>query len=564
MRVACRYRDRPDGGLDIELVGDTDAIIHGLKAGPVEMLLERERAGVRGVDVLTVDGVVTDPAGATQVVVRERSTSSTQHEVTTARSAPLSWSPLIASMIAIWTAVALATAGLRTYWYDESWSLAFAHRPVRAWASMIRFGEINMVGYHAFLKAWTHYAGSSELAGRAPSIVAIALAAWFTGRIAARVWSSRVAVAAVALLVTSASAVTYAQQARSYGLAVLATVLSMLLLLQWWDRPRTWVLVCWAVLAGVTATIHVFGAFAVVGQFAGAFAAAPRRSRRSLVTAGLAVALLTAPVAYFLAFGTGGGSQVDWIPKPGVNTAFSVVDLLAGGRGLVAAGIVAILAIVGVRTARDAPRGDARRFAIWILVGWITAPVVLAIVLAVLERPLIVDRYFLPALPAVLMLAAAGARRLLKDLWLGGILTLAVVGMLYQAELLASRPIWDGKAVANEMASNVQPGDGLLVVPAWSRIDLAWHLDHARAGVLDELQPISPSEALGELRPMVTLTADDSTEATIERLAQVDRVWVVQVEGTDLDPSVRDALGAFTNRGDARFFAAYSLRLYAR
>lgn len=341
MRVQCRLLDRAAGDrLDaVELVGDPDEVIAALASGPKTMQLEPVGADLRVEAV--VRGLITDERGVNQLLIGDDPNAAAK-----VRNEPAAggvpWSKAVAVLLGLWAIVAAATAGLRPYWYDESWSLAFARLPMADWAPLIRFGEINMVGYHAVLKGWTELVGTDVGLGRLPSVAAGVVGGGALYAVAARVWSKRIAFGAVVLFVTSAAMLDYAQQARAYSAAAAATTVSMWVLLRWRDRPRSATLALWSVTAGVAATLHVFAAFCIAGQLLGAFAAS--RRRRSLLVAGAAAAVLVAPVGYYLAFGTGDGSQVAWIPDPTWRTALDVAELVSGGRGLIAAAAMVTLA----------------------------------------------------------------------------------------------------------------------------------------------------------------------------------------------------------------------------
>jgi mannosyltransferase len=559
MRVSYRPTDA-DGSRAVELLGDVDAVITSLAAGPVHVTLE-PASGDRAHDA-TIHSVLTDERGNAFASLAPSPATPADHAAAT-NVARVPWGRLTVLLVAVWSTVAVLSGGLRPLWYDESWSVAFAHRPFSAWWPMIEFGEMNMVGYHLLLKAWTVIVGSAPIIVRLPSTVAMALCAWVMFRIARRIWSPRVGFGAVAVFLTSAAVLEYAQQARSYAFATLLASVSAYVLLRWHADRRRALLVLWVAVAGITATTHVFGAFAVAGQLLGALAVVGRRERRALLAAGAAAAAVTAPVGFLLVTASGGGSQVAWIERPSWHTIFDVATLVAGGRGVLGAALVALLVWAALRKGGE-PRDATRGFAHALLVGWIAFPVIASLVATFVDQSLVVPRYYLVSLPAVLLLAAAGARRSLGDLWTAAVVVLALVGVLYQAQFLAARPSWDGAAAAAVIAREVRPGDGLVLVPAWARIDLEWHLADVDPRALDALVPVYPSKPLGGLEPITELTAADGDDPVRDRFDETERVWVVQAQGASLPESLQRDLAAFPVRDTPHDVAAYSVRLYER
>ncbi|MFJ6198154.1 glycosyltransferase family 39 protein [Micromonospora sp. NPDC092111] len=121
----------------------------------------------------------------------------------------------------------LATWGRATSSWRDNWSTLGA-------------GDATVVPYHLLIRGWTEVFGSSDLALRAPSVLAMAGAAALVGRLAARMFTPGTGVLAGVLLALLPTSTRYAQEAQPYALTLLVAVLATSLLVPAMDRPGSW------------------------------------------------------------------------------------------------------------------------------------------------------------------------------------------------------------------------------------------------------------------------------------------------------------------------------------
>ena len=139
--------------------------------------------------------------------------------------------------------------------------------------------------YHLLMRAWAALVGSSDLALRVPSILAMTAAAALVGALAARLFAPGTGVLAgvvFALLPTSAR---YAQEAQPYALTLLAAVLATSLLVPAIDRPRFWRFAGYAGAVVVLGLCNVVALLLLVGHGWAVFAFRRAVAVRWLVTA---------------------------------------------------------------------------------------------------------------------------------------------------------------------------------------------------------------------------------------------------------------------------------------
>lgn len=118
---------------------------------------------------------------------------------------------------------------------------------------------------------------------------------------------------------------------------------------------------------------------------------------------------------------------------------------------------------------RDGPAGSARA----LLLALALLPALFAYAASLLTRPVLLDRYLIGSLPALVVLATTGVSRWLPGRWLAAAaaVVVAVTGTLGLAYAMPDpRPDW--RAAAAYIAPRLQPGDCTVVHPAYN--DRTW------------------------------------------------------------------------------------------
>jgi mannosyltransferase len=407
--------------------------------------------------------------------------------------------------------------------------------------------------YYVFQHFWTMVAGDSVVALRAPSLVAVALGVGLAGELGRRLVSPGAGLAAGLLLTAVPQLSRYAQDARAYGFAFLATVLATLLLYRALDRPSAG---RWAAYAGAVALIglsHLLGLLALAGHLvAVAVAWWPERDRRLLrwLPAAVAGALPAVPLAV-LGLGQR-GAQLDWI---GAMTA---------GKAVAAPGTIFFAPAVGwlLIGVAWAARSPDRRVTAG-LAALAVLPPALLVGVSFVTDPLWLPRYVLPVVVPVAVLAAAALR---DRPWRTAALLAAVVmlGLPGQAEVRGptAHVGLDFRVAARIVAAHQQPGDGMVFgrIGTWSlRAGMAYQLRHGPAPA-DVLLRRTPAEAGGL----------DGVECPSLSCFDSPRVWYIGQRRPGADPmqdsgiKLRRALETQYQQVSAWDIDHGTVRLYAR
>ncbi len=315
---------------------------------------------------------------------------------------------LLAALVRLWG------LGRQSLWLDEAFSHWFATLPFRvSWQAMI-VDAVHPPLYYLLLWPWLVVAGGSEFALRFPSAVAGVLTVALVLQVGRHWLGMSAGHWAALLLALNPFHVWYSQEARMYALLGL---LSLAILLAFWQALRCRQFWAWAALAGVSAlayVTHYFALYLPLVQFVFLLATF-RRTHRVLARWAMTQALAVLPLAGWLVtlYTFGGGTfGIGWIRKPYLadllRTLWSFgmaydghMTLLVGAGLLVWCG----LWVGGLWRGRF-----ARGVRLFSFLAFALPPVVTFLLSQ--RRPTYVDRFFIGSLPVFVLLGAAGLARL--------------------------------------------------------------------------------------------------------------------------------------------------------
>jgi hypothetical protein len=434
-----------------------------------------------------------------------------------------------------WSVAELLPAGLslllgglllrpgQALWFDELFTAEVARLPLADIASAVVRGDGTasyLAGvppsYNAPYYVVVHLLTQLPGVGGDTSLRLISLGATAGGlalvtRAVARLAGRPTGVLAGLVLAASPLVVEQSVEARSYGLAVLATGAAALGLVRWLQQPSRGLLLFG--LAGTAMGLMHWYAITTLAGFLVAALVLRRRGALPVLAVGTAAVVpALAMVAVNLSNGVG-GRNAEHLKTTSGRLAGLALDTWSGGRTSL---LVVLLVLMVVGALR--PSG-ARALA----TAWVVVPLAL-LTLGELVRPLYLPRYLLTGLLGVGVLAAVGAWGLPRLARAPAAALLLVLTLVASAPLLERGPRERGDELVALIAEVQRAGEP--VVAADQRSAMA--LDH----YVRLLRP--------ELRADVVLPPDDAPP-------DADRVWLVRriidgvPEPTDDDGILRDA-----------------------
>jgi mannosyltransferase len=359
--------------------------------------------------------------------------------------------------------------------------------------------------YYLFMHFWTAVFGDSELALRAPSLIAVALGVGVSAELGRRLFGPVTGLLSGLLLVTVPQLSRYAQDARAYGLTFLFATLATLLLYRALQQPA-WSRWIWY---GVTVTLlgfsHILALLVLIGH---AYAVLTRRQTRRwfVVTA---VALLPVLPLVYLGL-TQRGGQLDWLPP------MTPRQVMTAPGDIFGAATVGLLLIGLALTARRSDERPLREFAVLA----VTPPAVL-MGISFLTSSIWVPRYVLVVVPAICWCAAVSLRTVPRRA-VAAVLLLFVVGWPAQQKLRGqtSHAGPDFRTVGRLIGADQQPGDVIVYGTAGT-----WSL---RAGVDYELRGRAKPRDVLLRKPAAEVGELDAEQCAdqVACLGDARRVWL--------------------------------------
>jgi len=459
--------------------------------------------------------------------------------------------PLAAGWVAIGPAVitlvvTLYRIGVPSFTRDEGATLLAVHR---SFPQMIRMlGNVDVVHteYYALIWVTTRLAGSGELAARAPSAVAMAVAAGVVTLLGQRLVSGRAGLASGLLFAALPSVSFYAEDAREYALVTaLATIASYFLVRALQAGTPKAGRSPGPALIGYAAAMALLGlgnilSLLLIAAHAVTVAVWHRCYRgpgqpfvlRWLASVAVAV-VVASPVAIIA---SGQAHQVQWIKPPGLVAIIAMAGLV-GPQPM----FFIVVAVVVIALVTSLVSGRARLRADWpaglwgLAVPWLFLPPALLFTVSVIPvtHPLYVFRYIAFCIPAAALLAGTALAALARAAvgWavaVAALIVIVVAGLGTQAsERLPTGHGYDIRLANQAVASHERPGDALMNVRYWP---LSWGggVERGMEGEypygLARLRDISQARG-----PVASATLGGTfARPSVEnhRLATVTRLWV--------------------------------------
>jgi len=419
---------------------------------------------------------------------------------------------LVTGIVAFGLAIRLLAK--RGIWLDEATSIHQAQMPLQQMLEVLRTTDVHPPLHHLMLWAIAHTAGTTEIAVRAPSLVAGAATIAVLYLLGNELYDRRAGLLAAGLGSIAPFLVWYSQEARMYGLFMLFAALAVyaqVLVLQR-GRRRDWALYVLATVALLWT--QYFGVLLVATQQAGFAVAAwsmhraGRPVRRFVLTWGgalVVVAIALAPLAglaldQFQANQSAGrgfnapsqaGSDVADLGRsqPGIYVMLTNVvwgvwgyhssATMAAVTALWPLGMLAALVLLG---RRHQPTSA-------LVLACAVVPALAMFVIGIAKPFLFEIRYFSGAVPLLLVLLARAAtgwtRGALATAVASGVL-LSTLGVAFaDQQLNRSNPrMYDFEGAITRIEREARPGDVVLYEPFYLQDVVRYYAPQLRAAPL--------------------------------------------------------------------------------
>jgi mannosyltransferase len=438
-------------------------------------------------------------------------------------------------------AAGLFRADRPTLSWDEVTSAEVSSRSVSQILDLLPHLDAVFGPYYVMLHGWSALAGTSELALRLPSIIAMAAAVGTAAELGRRLFTPLTGLTAGLILCLVPNTSRYAAEARPYAFACFFAILAFLLLVEAVRRGGTRIWIWYGLSVALLGLSHLIALTTLAAHVALIVMEGRHRIRAWAAAAGAAIVPIL-PIAYLGA--NQQDTQLHWVDPITMGGIRAMPAEIAGARELV--WLLIGLAVLAVW--RPLPR------LVPLAVLAIGPPAVLAVVSA-LATPMWVARYLLVVLAPLAILAAValtggrGERPRYTAARIGAMLL--VLGFLAVPGQQAVRTATakngpDYRTIAKIIGAEARPGD-VIVYPAKNRAIRAG-TDHYLAG-----RPSAPADPL-----VRTPSAEygwliaDEYEDVIPHLTGAPRIWLVVGDRRDDPVTARPELRPLLDAGYRR------------
>jgi len=426
--------------------------------------------------------------------------------------------------LAIAAALRFYDLAAESIWLDEAITASRVQKP---YLEMLNDWDSRRQAplYYVVEKTWCDVFGTGEAALRFPSAVFGVLGVLAVYGLGCELFSQRTALAGALLIAISPFAIRYSQEARPYALFFLLATASMTSVCRLARDPTRGNLVRHVAFAAGGVNTHPFGPI-LLGLHAaiGWILRGPHRTDRASRSAkalriGLAsTAAICVPTLVLLgqsyAGKLRGQNYAGWIPKPAL---IEPLDIVVGYFESRLMGGLACLLIVGVICVRL--RGATRaRSSVAVLIAVIVSFIFVPWIVSMIRAPILIPRYTIPALGAVVLLVAWALTELPRRAQVLAIVALLVLTgrALVPYYTATDKDPW--RATGLWLTDRVRPGD-VVITPEILRLPLAYYFK-PELGV----EVVSPSDTT-DLGPIFRtashawlIQSDRTPESVLDRI----------------------------------------------
>jgi mannosyltransferase len=452
--------------------------------------------------------------------------------------------PELAAVLLGALAIRLPYLGSMSLWLDEIWSIGTARLPYHSIFWVTAHKDSNASLYYVVLHLWLKL-GHSELWVRSLSLALGVITIPLLYKLGNDLLGKPVGLFASMLLMVSKLHIIESQDTRTYTMTVLLITLASLFFVRSIEQPsfKNWS--AYVILSALAIYGHVFSLL-VVGGHAASLIFLRRREVpwKGVLASGTVLAASVVPLGFLLHDRMAEPEvPLEWAPRVSVPVVGRFFWSLAGGShyGISVWFVVGVvlciaylgLCLIGIGHFVQLWREYGRSMQTWrlgLVLSWFFVPIAICIVLS-LSKPLLVDKYLIVCIPALVMLAAQGGAVLRPKwgaTWLGCMVILATLALVPYFQKRQQDREW--QMATATILSQAQPGDAIIFMVAPGRLLYNYYGGPNSANSPDVLYPLFGDEFTD---PRVLLYVPPvNSKLLAEAPQRYQRVWMVRYHDT--------------------------------
>lgn len=283
--------------------------------------------------------------------------------------------------------------------------------------------------YYYIIHVFNFVFGNTIFSARLVSVIFSLLGIYSIYLLSKELFNKKVAVISVALLVVNYFHIYHAQEARMYGMLFVTTAFAFLFLIKFIKQPSLKSAVWYAIFASLMIYTQFFALFTLIAQYLILLffiltqtTITQKKFFQYTFISGVVTAILYLPSLIILATMSKRDSFWIEIPEKDVYTVmlkeffgFAEIPLMIAFLAVVYF-FIKLFKTSEKQSFRINPHEDKQIFAFLIIFIWIVVTLFIPLLLSFINLPMIVSRYFINILPALIILIAAGLNYIKSDI----------------------------------------------------------------------------------------------------------------------------------------------------
>ena len=376
--------------------------------------------------------------------------------------------------------------------------------------------DVNPPGYQIILFYVIKYLGDNEFWLRLPSVAAGILSIYLIYLLGLKLFSSKEGLLAAALTAISWCPIYYSQEARTYSLMFLFSIVTMLF---WIDivteeasgkfKPYI-IIAAYSLSAIITISLHYFGLLLISLQSAGMlfyFLAKKKSLKNFLIAYGIIfLAFIPFIPPLLIDFNP---SFKTFIKTPAPFIFVEVIYFFFNNSYwfvALAAGLYLFLFIKFIYDKRISGKGDKKNnFILLVLILWLVVPFLVSFLISVTVLPVLKERYLIISLPAALLIFSHAVVQLpinffLKKIFIGALIFIFLFHLIVKTSYYSRPTKPEFKSAAKYVVEREKDGDPFVIGFCWSEYMFNYYFERmgSEIAVDDILGQENDIEALAE------------------------------------------------------------------
>ncbi|WP_224984273.1 glycosyltransferase family 39 protein [Geomonas agri] len=390
----------------------------------------------------------------------------------------------------------------------------------------------NQMLYYFLLKPWHYFLGDTEIAFRGFSAMVSVAGIVIIFLLGKQLFGAKAGLIAALILAFHPASIRYAQEARSYSLAIFLILLSSFYLARVIDGGSRGDMIAWIIFTASSFYSHFFAGLIFEVQLIAilSLGLTELKKRKGLMLATSAIVLLALPVIFFMIREP--KSTLLWIAPISISRVFELAVFLAGGSKWllgIFSFVILYLAIILIKSNKK------DYLPVLLVLLWTILPLT-TMALVSLKQPILIERYVLFTVPGLALAVGFVFGMILNQT--SKICTASIILILmlilsidiYEIHLLNKLPYpagnADWKKAATEVSMATLSGDGIIYNQSWSGLTFEYYFDRLPQ------------------RPKMLQTDILFNDAfNLKSISELDRVWLVEfAEVHDLSVNISNIL----------------------